>query len=272
MGSAHTSCADFVAIYREGAAPLKFYGESEVCSMENMNLLWEYQLADQELESFQRKLKDTPTRKKLLKLQSIIKNGQSKVAEMENAARVKQNRISELHQQNKALSEDIQDMDQDLGYFSECEDDELDQKEIETLLKSSERAYETVVSIKKQISQIKTELEQADKAIIELFTKMKAAKKEYDVLKVEYNAEISTGSGEVEALKKKLATAEAQVEPGIIAEYKRVKGFRQNPVAALQDNRCSGCRMQLPSGVAAKVTGSKEPVECENCGRVLVIL
>ena len=70
--------------------------------MDNLALLWEYQLADLALENYQKELKDTPTRKKLLKLQRFIQAGQAKVQEMESSSRVTQNKISELEGQLKA--------------------------------------------------------------------------------------------------------------------------------------------------------------------------
>ena len=72
-------------------------------------------------------------------------------------------------------------------------------------------------------------------------------------------------------LKEKLAAMEKQVPEILISEYKRIKGFRPNPVAILSENRCGGCNMQLPSGVAAAVMSSDKPVECENCGRILIL-
>ena len=100
---------------------------------------------------------------------------------------------------------------------------------------------------------------------------MVAAKNEYDGLRVEYNKEMEGSSGALKELKEKLAAMEKQVPEILISEYKRIKGFRPNPVAILSENRCGGCNMQLPSGVAAAVMSSDKPVECENCGRILIL-
>lgn len=240
--------------------------------MEHWKLLWEYQNADMELESFERKCKDTPTRKKLVKLQRFVQASQLKLAEMENNFRIQQNKISELQIQDRALRADLEDLRKDMGYMNECDDEELDEKEVAALVKNCEKTHEAIVGVKKHLSQIKQEIEQSDKQLKELLQKMVAAKNEYDVLRQEHNKELEASADDIAALKAKMQEAEAKVLPELVAEYKRIKGFRPNPVALLEDNRCSGCRMQLPSGVASQVANSKKPITCENCGRILILL
>ena len=239
--------------------------------MDNLQILWEYQQADRDVERCEKELKNTPTRKKLVKLQRFLQASQNKIAELEKMAVVKQNTLSDLETQNKALLEDLEDLNKDIGYYSECGDDELDQKEIEQLVKNTEKTYDAIVGLKKQVSKIKQEVEGSDKAVRELLQKMVAAKNEYDGLRVEYNKEMEGSSGALKELKEKLAAMEKQVPEILISEYKRIKGFRPNPVAILSENRCGGCNMQLPSGVAAAVMSSDKPVECENCGRILIL-
>jgi len=240
--------------------------------LENLHLLWEYQLADMELEKFEKELKNTPTRKKLIKLQRFLQSSQNAIGDMEKTAVVKQNIIFELEAQNQALMADLEDLNKDMSYYSECDDDELDQKEVEQLIKNSEKTYDAIVNVKKQLSAIKNEIETNDKTVKELFKKMIAAKNEYDALRVEHNKELAAGAGDIAALKAKLKEAEEKVPEILVSEYKRIKGFRPNPVAALADNRCGGCRMQLPANVALAVANSDKPVECENCGRILILM
>lgn len=239
--------------------------------MDKLALLWEYQLADLALESYQKELKDTPTRKKLVKLQRFVQSAQTKVTEMENASRVTKNKISELEGQLKSLNEDMVDLSKDMGYYSECDDEELDEKEITALVKNCEANFESINHVKKQILTIRQDLENGEKTLKELFLKMKAAKSEYDVLKVAHNKELESGAGQIQSLQEALKAAEAKVDKDFLAEYQRIKGFKSNPVAILAENRCSGCRMQLPASVTAQVMSSGKPVTCENCGRILII-
>ena len=240
--------------------------------MENLELLWQYQLAELELEKFEKKLKDTPTRKKMVKLHRFLQTSQSRIQEIEKLAIVRKNNISELETQNKALVADIEDLNKDISYYSECDVEELSEKEVQDLVKNCEQVYDNIVGIKKQLTHLKQELDKTDKEIREIYIKMKAAKTEYDALKAEHAKEIASGQTERAALKTRIDQAAQKVPADLMEEYRRIKGFRQNPVALLENDRCSGCRMQLPSGVASQVTSSKKPVECENCGRILIVL
>lgn len=239
--------------------------------MEKFKSLWDYQQADLELENFEKQLKDTPTRKKLVKLQRFLQASQNKIAELENKAVVKQNLLSELDAQNKSLNEDMEDLGKDIGYYSECDDEELSQQEIARIVQESEKIYEAVVGMKKQLTKIKQEIEQSDKQVKELLQKMISAKNEYSVLREEHNKELAAGAGDVKALKQKLVEIEKTVPADLMEEYRRIKGFRPNPVAILKDNCCGGCRMQLPSSVETTLAVSDKPVICENCGRMLIL-
>ncbi|MBQ9941448.1 MAG: hypothetical protein IJP03_00425 [Christensenellaceae bacterium] len=237
----------------------------------DMNSIWEYQQADMALEKFQRELKDTPTRRRLVKLQRFLQASQAKIGELESMAAVKKNTISELEAQNRALDADMEDLNKDLGYYSECDEEELDQKELEQMVKDCEKTYEAIANVKKELARIKAEIETTDRSVKEMLAKMISAKEEYDTLKVEHKKELAGGSEEVEALTKQLEAAEKEVPAVFVSEYKRIKGFRPNPVAVLANNRCSGCNMQLPAGVTTTVAASDKPVTCENCGRILIL-
>ena len=113
-----------------------------------------------EMERCEKELKNTPTRKKLVKLQRFLQASQNKIAELEKMAAAKQNTLSDLETQNKALLEDLEDLNKDIGYYSECGDDELDQRGNRTAsVKNTEKTYDAIVGLKKQVSKIKQEVE-----------------------------------------------------------------------------------------------------------------
>jgi len=239
--------------------------------VERYEALWNYQTADMALAEFENKLKDTPTRKKMVKLHRFLQAAQAKLAEMENTIKLKHDSISGLENQNKKLEADMHDLNQDIGYYSECDVDELSEKDLHELVLNCEKTYDAIVANKKQVSQIKAETEQTDKEIRELVAKMKAATVEYNELKKQHDVEKNAGGDEQKELAAAVAEAEKHVEPALLSEYKRIKGFRTNPVAVLENDRCTGCRMQLPSGVKSQVMGAGKIIECENCGRILII-
>ncbi len=239
--------------------------------MDNLALLWDYQQADIEYKECEARIINTPTRKKLVQLKKFYQNGQAKLVELEKSAVIKRNRISEIDSKNKAYEADMEDLNQDLGYYSECGEDELDEKTIKEMVDNCQKLFDKINNAKKELAKVKQQIDADDKATKELLAKMKKAKEEYDALMIEHKKEIDAGQSEINVFKHKLDEAESKLPKAMVDEYKRIKGIRPNPVAKLEDNRCSGCRMQLPASVAGKVTGSEKLVLCENCGRILVI-
>ncbi len=237
--------------------------------MNSLEQLWEYQSAQLELEKYERQLKDTPTRKKLIKLQKYVQQSQAKLLEMENASKIMQNKLYELEKSLKVCEEDLEDLKKDFGYYSECDTDELNEKEISSALKACEATFEKMSGIKKQALSVKTQIDGADASSRELLVKMRGAKEEYDSLRVNHQKEIDTGKERDDELKKIMTDAGEGIDVVFMEDYNRTKGLKPNPVALFVDYTCKGCNMQLPSSLESIVVAAKTPVHCENCGRIL---
>ncbi len=240
--------------------------------MENLNDLWEYQKRDIELDTFKKQLKNTPTRKRLLKLQRYLKNSRKKLNTIENKIVLKQSEVYELERQYTTLLEDVDDLNKDISYYSECDVQGLKKEEVEEFVAKGKKLYGVSSQIRKDMAALREEIDVTDKLLKELLQKMRAAKKEYDTLKVKHTEELNSVAGEVKDLKARVAEVEKKLSPALLKEYKRVKEIRPTPVAILQDNRCAGCNMLLPSGMAASVKKAEKLTFCENCGRILIVL
>lgn len=239
--------------------------------MENLDQLWEYQAMQLELEKYDRTVKDTPTRRKLVKLQRFLQQGQKMLADMEKAAKVKQDKITEIEKKNKAYMDDLEDLDKDFSYYYECDPEELDEKEILQAVKEAEKLGDNVASMKKLLTQMKQEIEASDNKVRDSLAKMRSAKTEYEELYAVYQKEMEEVSGELERRKAIVDEAASKLPKDMLAEYNRIKGFRTNPVAILSNNLCGGCNIQLPSGMSTLAKNSDKLIECENCGRILYI-
>ena len=61
------------------------------------------------------------------------------------------------------------------------------------------------------------------------------------------------------------------IEYSFMERYRDIKKHSVPPLAALYGDQCGGCNMSLPSSVSRKVKAG-ELVECETCGRLLIIV
>ena len=227
--------------------------------MEKMQELYDFSKADAALDRKLEDLKNTDTRKELVKNQNFLKASNKKVE-------------SNLEKQIKKIEEYYDELMKDISYYSEAEDDEVSteqlnemKKQANDLISKSNKLGENAKTLLKQITN-------ADKELRDVLQKMIPVKKAYDELKDKYQEEQNSVGAETAELKNEVEKLKSQISPDILSEYERIKGFRRNPVSLLVNNRCQECNMQLPVSVSAKITHGTGLVCCENCGRILVIL
>ena len=88
---------------------------------------------------------------------------------------------------------------------------------------------------------------------------------------IAFDAEYKEKTVELEALKAKAAEYAKPVEAAYMERYETIKRHSVPPLAKLNGDQCTGCNMSLPSAVTRKIKAG-ELIECETCGRLLVIL
>ena len=202
--------------------------------------LWKYQKADLALFRFERGLKKSETRNKLLQVRNRI---------MEQ-----QNSIKRLEQQLKKSQ-------------TEC-------RRIAEALNTAKQKAEPTKALnadKKLLQDMAQIAGRTEKMVKDARAKMLEDKAEFDKLKVVHDAELAKATPELERLNEEVKAMEPDLDKALLAKYKQIKKNRVNPIALVQNNQCQGCNMSLPSLTLSKLKEQKELVECENCGRILYV-
>ena len=86
-----------------------------------------------------------------------------------------------------------------------------------------------------------------------------------------YDEELKTASVKHEELKAKVAKEAEGIEPALLEKYKAIKRHAAMPITRLHEDRCGGCNMQLSAADKDKVRSGLPYVECENCGRIILV-
>ena len=316
--------------------------------MDKLALLYEYQQADMQLEAYEKQLKNTPTRKQLIKLQNYLKKQQAVLREMENRTLVEQNALMEIDAQYDRMMELLNKNHKDISQYEEMSLDEMDYNVVKALVHEYETTYDNIIKQKKRAIAVQTKAEETaarlktilthvsqaqrdfnelrkqheeelragseeldrlrkaaaaaaakvDPALLARYNRIKQkrravavqtkaeetaarlktilthvsqAQREFNELKKQHEEELRAGSEELDRLRKAAAAAASKVDPALLARYNRIKQNRSMPVTLLNDGRCMGCNMELPSRDLAKLKKSDAIVECENCGRILYL-
>jgi predicted nucleic acid-binding Zn-ribbon protein len=230
-------------------------------------LLWEYQQIDLQVANVERKLRGSPTRKKLMQARDYILDAQNLMKKMEADAGEIRINYDSIKQRNDALVAELNSL---MGYISDS-DGNTTMQELERMRKEVAEIQTNLGKHERELQQIMDRLSRIEGNVSKIASNAPKAKRDYTELKEVYDKEAAVNSAEAAPFRKQMQALEAQINPKMLQRYQSIKKTRINPLAPVRNSRCSGCNMELPSVVLKKVVESGILMECENCGRLLFI-
>ena len=234
--------------------------------MDQLHLLWEYQKADVEVDKMEAAIRRSPVRQKLMKYKEAF-------AEQQAAMKRIESEVANMLDRLEALKDAIRMTDEQLHALQARIDSDPPQsiEEVRQFLSDAKRFQSNLTAYENEIKRIRKDA--ADRERQQHDVRMRAAKvkSEFDKLKVTYDAEKVENDQRLSALRAAAAEKAVGIEPEYMDRYRDIKKHSVPPLAALLGDQCGGCHMSLPSSVARRVK-SGEQVECETCGRLLIII
>ncbi|MBP3431916.1 MAG: hypothetical protein J6K39_03590 [Clostridia bacterium] len=229
----------------------------------NIESLLKYQALDESLFKVEQKLVNSQYRKKANEITAVAKKSQAKSAELEaEAAKL----IAEI--------EDIKDKYQ----INKSKMDEMLAKNVDDL---SVEEIDKISALKNKILSnlniLEKMLQKSAENINHILAEFNKTKKLYDDARALYaeckqkiDEESKQLEPEKERLKKELAVLEKDVEPNLMAEYRKKRNDNIFPVVVPLENGgfCGRCRMELPK-VAISHIKEKGVIVCEHCKRFI---
>ncbi len=230
----------------------------------DLQQLWDYQTADLALTRFEAALKKSKTRSRLLAVRKTLVQQQSRVKDLdvslheayEDCARVA-GEVQKVRKQIEALTNETENSK------------EQDLRQIKLVLRAMEECNRALNDMYRQIEKNHRLAEGAEAVIKEVRTKLTKGKKEFDALKEQHDKELADAAQELERLRDTAQQKEAGIPKDLLAHYKKVKRTRINPVAKVNNDKCSGCNMAIPSLILSRLRCGDAVVECDSCGRIL---
>ena len=232
--------------------------------MGQLELLWQYQQTEIELEQFEAKLKSSPIRRDFLRVRNFLMSQQNAMKQYEETMLKRQTRLSEMDIQYSELEKTFKT---EVDKQSDSDFEKL--KTVENRRKTLESAQANLIKMRRELSDILQALDQSDVQFKDMLSKISQAKKEYVDLKEAYDKEQESVGQELDAYKNKVLQAGKKVDPNLMKRYKAVKKQHSMPIAKIEAEKCSGCNMALPSLQTTRMKDSEQVFECENCGRIL---
>ncbi|MDL2225586.1 C4-type zinc ribbon domain-containing protein [Eubacteriales bacterium OttesenSCG-928-M02] len=226
--------------------------------------LWNYQLADLDLNRFERKLRQSDVRKQLLEVRNFLLEQQNRVKQVEVDVASGQKETVRINLDIKKTLERFQALEKELDGI---EEDDI--STLRRLMKELDGLNKTLNGLNKELSSINKMAYGVENTIKDAYVKIQKSKGEFEDLKAKHDQELESSRGELEALQEKVAEEEKHVDATLLEKYKQIKKNRVNPLAKVVDGCCSGCNMTIPSLVQRKLREGEDIIECESCGRIL---
>ncbi len=234
--------------------------------MEQLDLLWQYQQVDIEVDRFEREMRADPKRQKLIKDRDFLVEQQNVIKRIEGEVAVMADRLEALQDEVTRLRDSVADLNARL-----TKQEPADAEEARTHMATAQKLMNSITRYETELGKLRKDADARDRQQHEVRVRAAKVKAEFDALKKTYDEEYKGQAGDLEQLKARAAKASQEIEPAMLERYNTIKRHSMPPIARLNDDRCGGCNMSLPQAVLHKIRAGSAAVECENCGRILLV-
>lgn len=234
--------------------------------MEQYELLWQYQQVDMELDKYERQMRASNNRKELLKHRDFLLEQQSVLKKIETDVENMSDRMDALADEIERLSHSVEEA---AAAFEANRPENLE--DARKHIAAMQKLVSTIARYEQELAKIRKDSEARDRQQREVRVRAAKARAEFDRIKVLYDEEYQKAKVKLEELKAKVAKEAEGIDAELLERYRAIKRHAMPPITRMHDGRCGGCNMQLPSAEMSRVRDGAIFVECENCGRIILV-
>ena len=234
--------------------------------MEQYEMIWEYQQTDMELEQYEREMRNNSNRKELIKYRDFLLEQQAALKKIEGEVDVMSDRVEALVDEVSRLNKSVEEYKKQL-----TENPPEDQSKAHELVTAVEKLVSRISHYEAEIAKLRKDSEGRDRQQREVRVRAAKARAEFDRIKAIYDEEYKEASKQLEVLRGKVAEKAVGIDKQLLEKYQIIKRHSTPPITRIRDGRCGGCNMQLPAADMNKLRTGEPFVECENCGRIILV-
>ncbi len=234
--------------------------------MDQLTMLWEYQVEDMKADKMANELRRSPLRQKMENDRNLFTERQKQYKQIEE-------QVAVLADRKDAIRDAIARSEEQLAALQARfeSDPPQDLEAARALLHEANKCRETIIGYEQEMKRLSQEANNNDQRGTTIRTEAARLRSEFDQLKAQYDQEMPAKKAEADALRAAADKKAEGIDAALMAHYQRIKKHITPPMSRLVNGQCSGCSMQLPSAVLHRArNASDEIVECESCGRMIV--
>lgn len=235
----------------------------ELSIEDKLRLLYKLQLFDSELDELRILRGELPFEVEDLEdeiqgLVTRVENFNERILAIENSIAEYKNKIEESEKLKAKYDEQLHDVRNNREYESLSKEIEFQDLEIQLANKKIKEVKEEITSLKEQTKITQTELD--------------VKKEELLIKKKELHGIEKETEKEEKGLIKKSEEIAKNIEPRLLAAYKRIRLNARNGLAVVRVERdaCGGCFNKVPPQRQVDIHSHKKIIVCEHCGRLLI--
>jgi len=232
--------------------------------MDTTQILWKIYEYEKEIETLKDKKEFLGANKNLEELSESLNEKKYDITNFKTQLEVDDMKIKRLNHKLKEINFQIKDINSKLysGDISNVKKLTKLQKEETDLKQEKEKLENEILELMENVETNTKELYNSEKTYEQLQTKYKNSEK--DNIKI-----LNDIKEQIKELENKVQKLKSTLDDEILSKYENLKTKKTKPISKLDDDKCTGCHMSIPSVVVSKVKKGKEVVYCDNCGRML---
>lgn len=232
-----------------------------------LNALLAYQEADMEVDKFDAELRDTKEYKRYAKVKNYMAEQRRVLTRMTGGIETRRNQVNIAQEHADLLQQRYED-----GLRKYEALDKTNLQEVERFRAYFEQLHSRLAQERREFTEVVNTLNKEDALLNDMRARLARASREYEELKVMLDTLVQEQKPQKEEIEKKAQELAKQVDPELLQRYQVIKKGVSKPIAQVVDNRCTGCNMELSVALLRKLKENDAPVECENCGRLLITI
>jgi predicted nucleic acid-binding Zn-ribbon protein len=238
--------------------------------MQQLDILWAFQQKECEIERIESELKNSQTRKKMIRLRNFVAKQKADLKEFETVSGQMHTRLAEITSEYETLQAQLEGFAEPSEKEEETDDVQL-LSEVKALRIQAEETQKKLIMLRRELMDIIGKTEKIEEGIRTMASESAKARKEYSTLKVDYDAQVSCAKESISALRNEADEIAKGIGKALLGRYEAIKKNRITPVALIVNSKCEGCNMELPSLLIQRIKAGEGVMECENCGRILYL-
>ena len=171
-----------------------------------------------------------------------------------------------------AFREEMEKAKKNIAKYTEDQNNVRNNREFDLLNKEIEYNNLVIEHDEKKINEARNQEKNKTEELERAQNILDERKKDLDMKRNELEEIVTETKAEEEKLREQARDLELNIEPRLLASFKRIRKSTRNGLGIVYVERdaCAGCFSKIPSQRQPDIRMRKKIIVCENCGRIMI--